>query len=197
MPQIGEIKKGTEIRKANRYNHIWIACIDCARVRWVRFYKGKAISLRCCDCARKIQRGAKCPKWKGGRTYSSWGYVQILLQPADFFYPMANSNRRVMEHRLVMAKHLGRCLLPWELVHHKNGIRDDNRLENLELTAIGNHIRQHGKGYRDGYQKGLIDGRLKQMQELLKENKGLSQQVKLLTFHIGQLQINNKEWSNI
>jgi len=67
--------------------------------------------------------------WKGGRHQNSHGY--ILLSQRE--HPNASKAGLIGEHVVVMETSLGRYLKPGENVHHKNGIRDDNRIENLEL----------------------------------------------------------------
>jgi len=71
----------------------------------------------------------------GKRYTNSSGYVVVGV-PAD--YPGAKTNGKygqILEHRKVMQDILGRPLLDAENVHHKNGIRSDNRPENLELWS--------------------------------------------------------------
>jgi hypothetical protein len=51
------------------------------------------------------------------------------------------------EHRVVMERHLGRDLEPWELVHHRNGDRSDNRVENLEVQDWSAHTTDHKIGH--------------------------------------------------
>src|SRR5262245_38124112 len=52
----------------------------------------------------------------------------------------------IAEHRIVMEQYIGRELLPSEVVHHRNGIRNDNRIENLEVLSRGQHPKLHYRG---------------------------------------------------
>lgn len=73
--------------------------------------------------------GRDNPSWKGGLVTSSSGYV-LIHRPGN---PMSNISGYVLRSRLVMSKHLGRILKPSEEIHHRNGIKNDDRLENLRL----------------------------------------------------------------
>lgn len=83
--------------------------------------------------------GELATNWKGGRRETSAGHI-YLYQPD---HRSANKAGYVMEHRVVMEQHLGRLLTPDEVVHHKNGKKDDNRIENLEVLTKSQHVQTH------------------------------------------------------
>lgn len=89
--------------------------------------------------SRRWNKGKDAVAYKGGKFTTQQGYVLVLAPE----HPAQISKGYVWEHRLVMEEHLGRYLLPKETVHHRNGIKDDNRIENLELWS-----KKHSNGRR-------------------------------------------------
>lgn len=85
-------------------------------------------SRRCMDCYIRERRRKAAKRW-----ISTQGYA---LLSGHYDHPNANRKGHIFEHQYVMAEMIGRPLLPGENVHHKNGVRDDNRPENLELWVV-------------------------------------------------------------
>jgi hypothetical protein len=74
---------------------------------------------RCARCAVKYRQNVN-PRWRR----NSKGYLRQTRDGKD-----------VLQHRIIMEEYLGRALADHETIHHKNGQRDDNRIENLELWS--------------------------------------------------------------
>ena len=177
MPELGEIKSGKDIgRRKGRY--MWLECEICKERRWVYLRKDKTAKV-CLSCAIKRRAGRGNYNWKGGTRKTTGGYIETKVFPNDFFHPMANKANYVREHRLVMAQHLGRCLQPWEIVHHKDKNRTNNRIENLKIVSdIGhNQITLIER---------KIDRLLNQNEKLLEQNKELKQEIRLLRWELRQ-----------
>jgi hypothetical protein len=172
--KIGDIVRADKLGLTGRdYLHYCI-CKTCNQNKWVR--KSYVLNFECrncksrntindkkmnsyihledCKCQRcKIGKGCLKGKnnhmWKGGKKTTKSGYVYVYLENDSKFISMCAKGigtNYVAEHRLVMANKINRVLLKNETVHHINGIRDDNRIENLELWS-SNH--QSGQRLED------------------------------------------------
>ena len=80
-------------------------------------------------------RGENHPNWKGGRRLREDGYVDIYLPE----YPRARKEGYVLEHILVWEQTHGKSLPPGWIIHHLNGIKSDNRPENLVALSNKKH----------------------------------------------------------
>lgn len=175
MYQIGEIRRRCDVGLKGRQTVTWMACSICSSERWVNpsgyaknvcstcYKRNRAFIInlnsfvhkpecKCgkCRAGKGYFKGDKNPCWNGGLRKTSGGYIYQWVSDDHPFVQMRSSYQKnsnyIMQHRLVMAEHLGRPLKKEETVHHINGIRDDNRIENLELWS-SNH--QSGQRVED------------------------------------------------
>lgn len=119
-------------------------------------------SRKCCNEGHSIKSTGHRPyNWKGGKLVHK-SYVYLLTKE----HPNRNRDGYVTEHRLIMEKKLGRFLERTEIIHHINGISDDNRIENLELVnSQSEHMKiHHPKGihiYKGEHPRGSFGKRWK------------------------------------
>ncbi|MEK6881049.1 MAG: HNH endonuclease [Nanoarchaeota archaeon] len=86
----------------------------------------------------RFHKGSLNPNWKGGICKSK-GYIYIKKPE----HPYCNINGYIQEHRLIIEQYLCRYLNKDEHIHHINGIKTDNRIENLQIINNSNHIKLH------------------------------------------------------
>lgn len=113
-------------------------CVICGEESLQELHHGQVRSDRCRLCACKARRGALNPLWKGG--FCNKGHYRLIwVDPASPYHAMADKDNYVAQHRLVVAESLRRCLSKAEVVHHIDGDRHNNRLENLQLISQADH----------------------------------------------------------
>jgi DNA-directed RNA polymerase subunit RPC12/RpoP len=127
-------KNGEMWRKGGVKNLCWnkfviLICIRCNKefIRKKGFLNQDTKNSLCSyECSYKFLTESKI----GNKTQPNRrGYISVLMPN----HPNSDAGGYILEHRLVMSQHIGRPLTSKETVHHKNGIKNDNRIENLEL----------------------------------------------------------------
>lgn len=153
-PTIGTIRTGIErgmsFYSAHTIKYQWNPCPDCGKLKWVRLIGTNKDMLqhpKCHRCSHKVPRpqysGAKHHAYKGGTHKSASGY----LVRSVYGYREPNKQCQVYEHVLIWERVHNKKLPIGYVIHHLNGIKDDNRPENLLAMKKGEHIHQ-GEPYK-------------------------------------------------
>lgn len=145
QPKLGDTAKASVLGHVGHGLWIWVACSQCGKERW----REKRFQNKLCpQCGipkgGMLRRRSNNGKWTGGVRHTS-DYVYITVDESHPFFAMARktgknvNHYQIAEHRLVMAQQLGRPLTSDEIVHHINGVKSDNRNENLQLLEYNQH----------------------------------------------------------
>ena len=122
-----------------KHTHI---CDNCG-TSFVAKRQGRLYKFCSQECSKKYMTMKQSPFFKCGYRIDTKGYRLILIGPKQYKY----------EHRIIMENYLGRELKADEVVHHKNGNKQDNRIENLELMLKKEHDKLHYEERRNEKQK--------------------------------------------
>lgn len=150
IKRIVNINELTYVQKKDNFGRTRLSfiglCTKCGRSFRKRKSGIKALLDRnsywdvlCVICGHR-KGGENHPNWRGGRFLDPKGYWYCNVPYGDICESVMKKNRTMLEHRYIMSHNLGRCLEEWEVVHHKNHDRGDNRLENLEIVTLQANI---------------------------------------------------------
>ena len=142
----------TRAEQKARQSGLW-RCVDCG----INIGRRAQRCRDCCDVNKRKVLGHRSPNWKGGQTKQN-GYIYLLVAPEA-----RKGHRYQPEHRIVWEAANG--LMPeGYIIHHVNGIKDDNRLENLQAMPRAKHNHRH-----DDHDRRIL--------ELEAENRALREQL--------------------
>jgi hypothetical protein len=145
LKERGQMNENLDIKHDGFGKRIaWITCPDCRKVRWMRiqnFERGGKTGL-CIACFNKRKRGTHWLYYKDEKHILMHDGYALVYSPN---HPRAIYGGFVKRAVLVMEEKLGRQLEHTEHIHHLNGKRDDDRMENLTIVTNSEHARLHMK----------------------------------------------------
>lgn len=96
-----------------------------------------------CDCGERVSDSLSQVKKGKRKTCGQCSRKLGRYRDKDGYIVVRDAGKAIFEHRLVMQRHLGRRLRNDECVHHRNRVRHDNRIENLEVVGRAGHTKKH------------------------------------------------------